>query len=181
MPVDLETVHRHLLAEDPVSLLLRGHLWVDQALTDLIREAFEFPDEWEDLERLSFHSKVDLARAQGSLPWVSALRELHRLRNQLAHNPRFEIDQDAARRLVKSFEPDFGTLDEPGDVATRPRTDEIQPNAHAIRQSVLALLTYLMYSTLQTARAKDRRLQTSMQGLNALLSEQDIERSTDRP
>ncbi len=86
-------------AGDPVLLILRGHLILEQQLTLLIEE-FLKDKEALDEARLSFAQKLALARALvgGSIkhsPWTAA-KELNRVRNHFAH----QLDlADAERRI----------------------------------------------------------------------------------
>jgi len=154
MPIDLVAVERHLVSNDAVSVLLRGHLWVETALTDLISVGLEYPEHWQELQRLSFPSKVGLARAQGELPWPGALIELNRTRNKVGHDPRFEVDHSAALHLAASFEPDFGHLEEAGDMGASPELRGDETPADIVRACVLVLITHLLVLTTEALQAQ---------------------------
>lgn len=140
-------------------------------MTDLIRATLERPDEWDELDRLSFPSRVKLARAQGELTWPAALFELNRMRNKIAHQPRFEIDLPVALALARSFEDDFGCCGEKGDFGTAPDPSVLATPAEAIRASLESILDYLMRSTADVLEAKVRRLQDATERLLQLVNE----------
>lgn len=76
---------------DPLSIFIRGHLWVEADLEELILAALEVPDSFaKALQRLSFRDKVALAKAQGNLPWADALLRLNAIRNKIAHDRKFQ-------------------------------------------------------------------------------------------
>lgn len=101
---DLEVLAAHLSSDDATAVLLKGHLWIESALIDLIRADLELPDEWRELKRLPFPSKVALARAQGPLYLGSEpLLALNAIRNKLAHEVVFEVDSASAAAILKAF------------------------------------------------------------------------------
>ena len=170
MPLDFDAVERQLSVEDPVSVLLRGHLWVEEGLTDLIRATLEFPDEWQELERLSFPSKVSLARAQGVIYWTAGLLALNRARNHLAHNPRFEIDRKVALELAGSFEPDFRQY-EAEDRPRAPETADTDTPAAIIRAVLVELIGYIAVSMAETLTTKTHVLQEQSLRLEQLIDD----------
>jgi hypothetical protein len=90
--------------EDILAVIIRGHLYVEYVLTQLIEEFLAEPRAIE-VERLSFKTKVELAIAVG-VP-IEELRtpltELNRLRNKLAHNVEATISAQDHDRIFKSF------------------------------------------------------------------------------
>jgi hypothetical protein len=170
MPIDFDAVERQLGSNDPVSVLLRGHLWVETALKDLIMAGLEYPEHWKELERLSFPSKVALARAQGELPWHGALLELNRIRNKVGHDARFEVDDSIARGLATSFEPDFGHLgvgEQP--LASVPNLKGSERPAEVIRESVLAILHYLLILAIDVLNVRTERMKEQTRRVKVLL------------
>lgn len=173
-------MERHLDSDDAVLILLRGHLWVEELLVNLIRADLAIPEYWSDVDRLSFPSKLGVARAQGNLSWTSALYELNRLRNKVAHDPRFDIDLSAAQSLVRSFESDFGTIDEPHDMGTPPVGDGSSA-AEVVRECVMALLGYLLNSYTDALEAKIRQCESQTRALEGLLQERREAQNANSP
>lgn len=171
---DLSAMEEHLQSPDPTALLLRGHLWVERLLLDLIRSDLEFPEEFNELDRLAFPTKVSLARAQGSLPWPNALLELNRVRNRLAHDVRFEIDLETALSLRAAFEPDFGTIDAPGDYGEAPAIERLVTAADVTRAVIISLLNMLMNCTKSVVELRVPQLEVGNARLEKLVEDLNI-------
>ena len=90
--------------EDPLAVIIRGHLYVESVLTQLIEEFLAEPSAIE-VERLSFKTKVELALAVGAPieELRTPLTELNRLRNKLAHDVGATITVQDEDRLFKTF------------------------------------------------------------------------------
>ena len=168
--MDIDQLERHLSHDDGVAVLLRGHLWIEGALTELIRATFEFPDEWSDLDRLAFPSKVALARAQGALFWDEPLLELNRVRNRLAHNVTYDVNDATAASLLKSF-PELSAIPEgigplrPGALTPERRVVEV------VRDVVVSLLTYLWDATVAELQVRTAQMQDQTFRLQAAISD----------
>jgi hypothetical protein len=97
-------VTKSLYAEDPLGVVIRGHLYVESRLIQLIEQALPEPGAI-DLTRLNFSTKMDLAVALGLLsegdkrPYAA----LNALRNRVAHNAEIEIDEADERQLQKAL------------------------------------------------------------------------------
>jgi hypothetical protein len=163
MPIDVDTMERHLQSDDAVAVLLRGHLWVEVALTDLIQAELEFPEVWEDVDRLSFPSKVALATAQGNLMSFDAFSRLNRVRNRLAHDPRFEIDRATALHLAEAVATDFGDSGVPYDIEFSLHTQDNESVAALLRESIVTLLIYVARATTEALQIKTSRVKDQLQ------------------
>lgn len=86
-PIDLELFKEHTRGRSMVEVLLRGHLWLENALIDLI-EAEVRNAKPLNTERMSFANKVNLAESLGLLGSSDAktLRKVNGIRNRLAHD-----------------------------------------------------------------------------------------------
>lgn len=96
MPFDVPTLMAHLNTEDPLALVIRGHLYVESALIKQIESVLVNKQEF-DSARLQFLTKVRLAVALGKVDRadVGAFAALNRLRSQFAHNVDTKLtDQD---------------------------------------------------------------------------------------
>lgn len=170
-----------MASDDAVAVLLKGHLWVESALTDLIRADLELPDEWPDLQRLSFPSKVGLARAQGALYLGSELLlALNRVRNRLAHDVAYEVDDTTATALLNAFPkvPEELRAEDPECAPHLPST--LTPDTQAVivlREIVVSLLTHLYTLNTEVLKARAVKMQKATQKLNALIQAKDTDDS----
>ncbi|WHM32975.1 hypothetical protein OH540_24205 [Streptomyces sp. BPPL-273] len=73
-------------AESPLELVMRGHLWIESRLIDLLHDIVPFPDRI-DFDRFTFPQKVALVAAHGGLEGddVAAYLKLNSMRNKVAH------------------------------------------------------------------------------------------------
>lgn len=84
---DVAKAFGQLSSDDPLELLIRGHLWIESALATLISRSMSRPAVL-DKAGLSFSQKVSLAEAMGLIRQdvAFAMRQINRLRNRSAHN-----------------------------------------------------------------------------------------------
>ena len=160
----------HLEVNDATSILLKGHLWIEELLLDLIKAPLDAP-EYIDNMGLSFFNKIQLAQAMNCLSWPEPILELNVIRNKIAHHVRFTVDLSTIRRLVSSFPSNFGTIDEPGDMATRPRIPDDSTPADAARVAVSAIIFYLFAALRHEHELRSRILQSQTMRLERLVSE----------
>jgi len=80
--------------------LVLSQIYLEHIVAHILREAIPFPDEI-SFSRMPFGPRLDLARALDLLPYdiVAAIRNISKLRNQVAHNLSFEIDDSQVRNL----------------------------------------------------------------------------------
>jgi hypothetical protein len=105
-PEDSDDFIKHLTSEQPLEVLLRGHLWVEAELIAVLEDVLPFPRQI-DLGRFSFPQKVSLVAAHGFVrpEDVPGYMKLNSLRNKVAHNLAAEPDDNYAHELLKSFGP----------------------------------------------------------------------------
>lgn len=86
-PIDVELFMEHTRKRSIVEVLLRGHLWLENALIELIEAEVANPVPLK-LDRMTFANKANLAEALGLLGSTDAgtLRALNKIRNRLAHD-----------------------------------------------------------------------------------------------
>jgi hypothetical protein len=84
---DFPTLMKHLNAEDPLALVLRGHLYVEASLIKRVESALVDKKALE-VARFNFPKKVSLAMALGKVDPADArgFTALNELRNKFAHN-----------------------------------------------------------------------------------------------
>ncbi len=76
-----------------VSSILRGHLFIEGVIGQLIRQALPKPDAIMGRGNLNFDMKIDLARALDVLSdqHVSLFRAINRIRNRYAHDAGYQV------------------------------------------------------------------------------------------
>jgi hypothetical protein len=111
MPIDLDLFMVHMRGRGIVEVLLRGHLWIEKFLGELLEAELRDPAVIR-LGRTPFSQKVNLAQALGLVSPVEAkpLRLLNKLRNKLAHDLAGEPSTADLSELQGSLGPVHKTL-----------------------------------------------------------------------
>lgn len=80
--------------------LIQCHLYLEHVVDHLLRDAIPYPEEVL-FSRMAFRQRLDLARALDLLPsdLVAAIRHITKMRNNVAHNLSFEIDDQKVKDL----------------------------------------------------------------------------------
>jgi hypothetical protein len=91
---------------EQLSVVLRGHLYVEHFLTLVLSRALPDPDTL-DVFDLRFPLKVDLAAALRviSIEEQDALKAINRIRNRFAHEPRAWFSDNDAGALWQTLSP----------------------------------------------------------------------------
>jgi hypothetical protein len=81
--------------DDPLQVVLRGHLVRESSLIKLIESALRHPKEVE-LQQISFSRRVDLGVAMGVLPKDMRARflRINQIRNRFAHRLKSQIEDE---------------------------------------------------------------------------------------
>jgi hypothetical protein len=89
-------------ASEQLHLVLRGHLYIEYLLNEIINRSVQNPKELES-RRMSFFKKVRLLHALGKIdkPITDLLLSLNSVRNSFAHELYFQVSFDEAFKLVK--------------------------------------------------------------------------------
>lgn len=153
MPIDLDLFMTHMRGRGIVEVFLRGHLWLEKFLGELLESELHDPKAIH-LGRMPFSQKVNLAQALGLVSPVEAepLRVLNRIRNKLAHDLAAEPSAVELTELEGSLGPMHKTL---FDVQL-----EREPEADAIRRLefvVHGILIALEYHRLRHVYWKENR------------------------
>lgn len=92
----------HINADEPLEIILRGHLWIESALIEVIRDALKVPDALK-MDRLSFPQKIDLAVALGVFDskQAPAYMKINQLRNKVAHQLASAIGEPEELELIQ--------------------------------------------------------------------------------
>lgn len=100
-PVDEAGWLADLNKESPLELVLRGHLWIESQLIELLSIVVPFP-EAVDFSRFSFPQKVALAAAHGFIApdETAAYLKLNSLRNKVAHRLNAALSEQDATDLI---------------------------------------------------------------------------------
>lgn len=174
--IDLEQFREFFTSDDPMSVLLKGHLFLEAQLVDLIETKFDERGSNEWLFRLPFPTKIELAKSLGVLPWPEALRVYNGVRNDLAHKPHFKVDQSTIERIYKSFEPDFGSYFE--EPCPPPALDKSLPLTEQLVSAIMAIALCLAVTAADEMKAKIRRTQEQTRRLRRLLRKHEAKRGS---
>jgi hypothetical protein len=103
---DFPTLITHLNAEDPLALVIRGHLYVEAALIKQIESALVNKNAF-DTAALRFPTKVKLALALGKVDSadVGGFTALNDLRNKFAHNVEMTLTKQDELNLYNALSP----------------------------------------------------------------------------
>jgi DNA-binding MltR family transcriptional regulator len=102
--MDLQSFLDEINQEDFLQIIIRGHLYIESRLIQLIRENLHRPDAI-DLSKINFPTKLDLCVALGVLDEEEKKAYLHlnKLRNKFAHNLDALIDEDEIEAFLSDF------------------------------------------------------------------------------
>lgn len=91
--------------DDFLVIVLRGHLYVEHELTELIKL---FLENKEYFKINNFKAKLDLARALGAIEidWYPSLVKLNNLRNKYAHNLFYTLTENDYNEFISSLSKD---------------------------------------------------------------------------
>ena len=104
---------KHLNETDTLQIVIRGHLYVEAELLDLLSESIAMVrPKAIDLADLSFRKKIEFAIALGLLAPENKrpFLELNALRNKVAHNLDLVISADHVEKFYGSFSKFFRFL-----------------------------------------------------------------------
>jgi hypothetical protein len=101
---EIDLIFSALKNEDPLGVVIRGHLYVESQLIQLLEEALPDPGAI-DLTRLNFPTKLDLAVALKVIKETEkrGYAGLNSLRNHLAHNIDVELRESDEKRLYQAL------------------------------------------------------------------------------
>jgi hypothetical protein len=94
--------------QDELTLIIKAHLYIERILVQIIEDELKIPDELRAND-LRFPTKVGLATAMGLIPQEmrAALFHMNFMRNKIAHDLRYRIDQAETSRLFEFFPENF--------------------------------------------------------------------------
>lgn len=89
-------------SNDFLAIILRGHLYVEHELTELMSQFLRYK---QYIKMNKFISKLELASALGAVEeeWIPALKKLNHFRNKFAHDLRYEFNEQSFEDFLSSF------------------------------------------------------------------------------
>jgi len=133
---------------DDLEILIRGHLWLEYSVNRLLDRVLPNPRELEHA-RLTFSQRLSLLAALDvATEEIPALRVVNRLRNRFAHDLESVFNEQDARDLLASVNPDMRRYI--GDVGG-PEADA-QWKIHA----AIAALIYTLHAIIDGIDAQNR-------------------------
>lgn len=91
-------------SEDELQIILRGHLYIEREITEMLRMSLVEPDEILN-SRFMFMNKVNLSIALGILrkDEKSIFKKINSLRNNYAHKLNYVCDEEFVEEIFNSF------------------------------------------------------------------------------
>jgi hypothetical protein len=107
----LNDISQHLHGEEPIQLILKCHLIIENMLIDFIRLSLKEPD-LIDLDRLNFPIKIQLAMSLNALPnfFPETFLYLNSLRNKVAHNLNFSLSDEHKLKFIATIPKSFNFI-----------------------------------------------------------------------
>jgi hypothetical protein len=105
--VDQQLMEQLVFDDGAISPVLKGHLFIERVLEELIERKLVHPSAILRRGRLNFELKVDLARALDAISekHVSVFKALNNVRNNFAHDGTFEVKFDELNGFKLDWEP----------------------------------------------------------------------------
>lgn len=114
---DFKAFEEAMKGADMLSMIIRGHLYLEHALIQMLVEAMSLPNV-SLVRRMNFPMKLDMCIALGLLgeEWKAPVNKVNEMRNKVAHRLNFEFSQNEKDELFALFPPlvQQMTLDEVG-------------------------------------------------------------------
>jgi hypothetical protein len=104
--VNFPTLMSHLGVEDPLALVIRGHMYVEAALIKQIESALVNKNAF-DIAKLNFPTKITIAVALGKVDIADArgFTALNTLRNKFAHDVQMTLTNQHELDLYNALSP----------------------------------------------------------------------------
>ena len=92
-------------SEDYMGVILRGHLYIENELTQLIKKILIKPDK---ISLPYFATKLDAAYALGAIAdeWYGAFKKMNKIRNKYAHDLGYEFVEEDFSDLISTLSKD---------------------------------------------------------------------------
>jgi hypothetical protein len=176
--VPIEKMRSHLKSPDPLTVLLKGHLWIEAALIQALTACLESIDTFPEVNRLSFTSKIALIRATNGFAWPGSFLKLNSIRNRVAHDLGFEITESIVRELYGSFEKDFGEEYEDIDKPKYNKRDSPQEN---LAFAIVQMYHYVQIVTIEALRLKHAEIKRQLKRMRKWAKKEGIDLGIPQP
>lgn len=105
--LDQQMMEQLVFDDNAISPVLKGHLFVERVLEELIGKKLAHPTAILRRGRLGFELKADLARALGAISerHVSAFKALNNIRNDYAHDGDYQVSFETLNSLKLEWAP----------------------------------------------------------------------------
>lgn len=105
---DIEKARKELNSPDPISTILRGHLYVENSLDEMLKIELKRSD-LIDLSKINFSVKPRLCVALGIIDQrtSSLCLKINKIRNSLAHHLDNSIDKAVLDDLLSEYHPEL--------------------------------------------------------------------------
>jgi hypothetical protein len=115
MAIDRKLLAQHIDETDPLTALLKGHLWVEQCINEALDLTAAHPSELPD--RAMFDAKLRIALAFEAInPRLGAtLKALNRVRNKAAHRLEYKVSDEDVDTLIAAIDWDELSIVNPAD------------------------------------------------------------------
>jgi len=143
--------------DDILSFVVRGHLYCEASLNQLLQNSLKSPDEI-DIDRLDYGTKVDFCAAMGlfSFDVTSGLKQLGKLRNKIVHDLEYKISEQDQLDFINTLK---STIDGPAKhYLSIPDKMEF-PNG--LRRCIICLWLHLQLRDNNLKETEDNLLQIS--------------------
>lgn len=166
---DMDDFHEHLDDGSDLEAIIRGQLYLEHVLLELLREALPRFERL-NVSRMPFSTKVDLCDALGVLhsELPPPFKKINALRNEVAHNLNFEMTATDKAALFDTF-PEVGKnliLDrlEGGEEL---QMDDV--SVHRIVKTAIILADYARNHHVVWKRRKEEALENAKRALSDAL------------
>ncbi len=105
---DLNKARVELNSSDPISVILRGHLYIENCLDEMLKMELKYP-ELIDLSKINFAIKPKLCCSMGIIDQRTSniCLKINKVRNSLAHHLDCDINETVWQDLFEEYYPQF--------------------------------------------------------------------------
>ena len=105
---DLKKAREELNSSDPISTILRGHLYIEHSLDEMLNIELKRP-ELINLSKINFSVKPKLCLALGIIDQRTSniCLKINKIRNSLAHHLDNNIDKSVLNDLLNEYHPEM--------------------------------------------------------------------------
>ena len=107
----LEKFHLDINSENPMQIILKGNLYIENALRERLKKHLKNPEILE-CNKLTFNQLAKLVFSLGLLPVdiFKTVIEVNHIRNSYSHNLKYNFNEDEYRKVESTFSPYFHNM-----------------------------------------------------------------------